>query len=62
MAAAATPILATSRVGRLGVAAIVARMVPLEYSPVISNAPNTPPVRPATIRPVSEFWVGSKPM
>ena len=28
--------------------------VPLEYSPVISNAPKTPPVKPATIRPVSD--------
>jgi hypothetical protein len=62
MATAVTASLATSSVGRLGVAASDERMVPLEYSPVMSNAPNTPPVRPATISPVSALWVGSKPL
>ena len=49
-----TPILVASRRGRFGVAASVVRMVPLEYSPVISSAPNTPPVRAAVIMPVSD--------
>ena len=57
-----TAVLVASRSGRLGVAASVVRMVPLEYSPVISSAPNTPPVRAATIMPVRDSWVGSKPM
>ena len=61
MVVAVTPSLASSRTGRFGVAASVVRMVPLEYSPVMSNAPRTPPVRPATIRPVSADWVASKP-
>ena len=56
-----TPILVASRRGRFGVAASVVRMVPLEYSPVISSAPNTPPVRAAVIMPVRDSWVGSKP-
>src|SRR5579863_2415549 len=61
VAAAVTPILAASRTGRLGVADNVARMVPLEYSAVMSNAPNTPPVSAAMTRPVSASWVASKP-
>ncbi len=58
---AVTAILAASRSGRFEVAASVARIVPLEYSGVMSKAPNTPPVRPRAIMPVNAGWVASKP-
>ena len=58
---AVTTVLVARRRGRLGAAAKVARMVPLEYSLVINRAPKTPPVRATVIMPVSDACVASKP-
>ena len=55
------PSLVPSNSRRLGAAAMVARMVPLEYSLVISSAPKTPPASATVIMPVRDCWVGSNP-
>ena len=55
------PSLVASSSDRFGAAASVVRMVPLEYSPVISSAPKTPPAKATVIMPVRDCWVGSNP-